>query len=162
MTHQQKLQTILFNESNNMNKLPHDLHPYIYQFVADEVKVHYWMEKYNWINHLHQLGEYYHGLFIVFAYFHHLTDCYSNDFLPSINAYREKNKFRNADGQVTRIEWSWNDDNCDYPAIYERLGNMIYEQYQERRDMNGLYKTLALLITLWNDTIDNDDIEYYY
>ena len=162
MTQQQRLQTILLNESTMM-KLPHDLHPYIYKFVADEVKVHYWMQKYNWTDTLHELGEHYDGLHIVYAYFHHLKDG-ENDkfsFLHNSNAYREKDKWRDAEGRVNHVEWSWNDDCCNYPTVYDRLGNLICEQYRERRDMNGLYKMLAYFITLWDDIDTLYDHDYH-
>jgi len=160
MTQQQRLQTILLNEST-MNKLPHDLHPYIYKFVADEVKVHYWMQKYDWTAILHELGEYWEGLDIIFVYFHHLEDGESDliSFLLQYNAYREKYKWRDAEGRVTHREWCWNDDHCNYTAVYDSLGIRICEQYLQRRDMNGLYKMLAHFITMWNDTYSEIDTD---
>jgi hypothetical protein len=74
-----------------------------------------------------------------------------SDFLGNANAYREKDKFRDVQGRVICVQWSWNDDRCDYDAIYDRIGDMIYKQYEERRNMCGLYKLLAHLITLWDD-----------
>jgi hypothetical protein len=160
MSKLQRLQTILATDDALpiLKALPIDLHPYIYKFVADDVKVHYWMEKYDWTDTLHYLGEYYFGFQIVSSYFHYLTDTdvTKSGFLHDINAYREKDKWRDASGAVIRVEWSWNDDMCDYPAVYDRIGGMVYKQYQERRDMNGLYKLLAHFISLCDDIDDGD------
>ena len=151
----QRLQTIVATTDAIpiLKALPRDLHPYIFRFIDDEVKVHYWMNKYDWTDTLHYLGEYYDGFQLVSSYFHYLTDTdvTKSGFLHEINAYREKDKWRDAHGRVIRVEWSWNDDNCDYPAVYDRIGDMIYELYETRRNINGLYKLLSHLITLWDD-----------
>jgi hypothetical protein len=141
-----------------LKALPRDLHPYIYKFITDEVKVHYLMDKYDWTDTLHYLGEYYYGFQLVSSYFHYLTDTdvTKSGFLHEINAYREKDKWRDAHGRVIRVEWSWNDDNCDYPSVYDRIGDMIYELYETRRNINGLYKLLSHLITLWDDIEKTD------
>jgi hypothetical protein len=156
----QRLQTIVAtNDAIPILKaLPRDLHPYIYKFITDEVKVHYLMDKYDWTDTLHYLGEYYFGFHLVSSYFHYLTDTdvTKSGFLHEINAYREKDKWRDADGRVTHVEWSWNDDNCDYPSVYDRIGDMIYELYETRRNINGLYKLLSHLITLWDDIEKTD------
>ena len=171
----QRLQTIIATTDamHILKALPRDLHPYIYKFITDEVKVHYWMDKYDWNDTLHYLGDYYDGLHLVFSYFHYIKDNVLNSpqhehddvaefkFLHDINAYREKDKWRDADGRVTHTHWSWNDDQCDYPAVYDRLGGMIYKLWDERRDMNGLYKLLSHLISLYDDidTYDDDEDE---
>jgi hypothetical protein len=156
----QRLQTIVAtNDAIPILKaLPRDLHPYIYKFITDEVKVHYLMDKYDWTDTLHYLGEYYFGFHLVSSYFHYLTDTdvTKSGFLHEINAYREKDKWRDAHGRVIRVEWSWNDDNCDYPSVYDRIGDMIYELYETRRNINGLYKLLSHLITLWDDIEKTD------
>jgi hypothetical protein len=156
----QRLQTIVAtNDAIPILKaLPRDLHPYIYKFITDEVKVHYLMDKYDWTDTLHYLGEYYYGFQLVSSYFHYLTDTdvTKSGFLHEINAYREKDKWRDAHGRVIRVEWSWNDDNCDYPSVYDRIGDMIYELYETRRNINGLYKLLSHLITLWDDIEKTD------
>jgi hypothetical protein len=158
MPHLQRLQTILATSDavSILKRLPHDLHPYVFKFIVDEVKVHYWMEKYDWTDTLHYLGEYYDGFQIVSSYFHYLTDTdvTKSGFLHEINAYREKDKWRDASGAVISVSWSWNDDLCDYPVVYDRIGGMIYKQYKERRDMNGLYKLLAHFISLCDDIED--------
>jgi hypothetical protein len=82
------------------------------------------------------------------------TDVTKSGFLHEINAYREKDKWRDASGAVISVSWSWNDDLCDYPVVYDRIGGMIYKQYKERRDMNGLYKLLAHFISLCDDIDD--------
>jgi hypothetical protein len=149
------LQTIV--SSNDaipiLKALPLDLHPYIYQFITDEVKVHYWMDKYDWTDTIRDIGGYYHGLYIVDTYFRHLNEGNNAKhlFFVNANAYREKGKARDAYGRVIRMEWYWNDDYCDYDKIFDQLGDMIYKQYEERRDICGLYKLLAHLITLWDD-----------
>ena len=135
-----------------LKALPPDLHPCIYQYIYDEVKVHYWMKKYNWIGTLHTLCDYYgQNLSMIFAYFKHTNGGYmtESNFLREIGAYREKDKWRDANGRVIRIEWGWNDDNCDYESVYTYLCDMIYDQYKMRLDMSGLYKYLAYLIILW-------------
>lgn len=136
-----------------LKALPTDLHPCIYQYIYDEVKVHYWMKKYDWADTIHTLGDYYgNNLSMIFAYFEYTTGGYMTkcEFLNEIGAYREKTKWRDANGRVIRIEWGWNDDNCDYESVYMAyLCDMIYEQYEMRRDMKGLYKYLAHLIVLW-------------
>ena len=152
----QRLQTIVATTDAMpiLKHLPHDLHPYVYQFIADEVKVHYWMNKYDWTDTLHYLGEYYDGFQLVSSYFHYIIKDNHGakiKFLHDINAYREKDKWRDAAGWVIRVKWTWNDDNCDYPAVYDRIGDIIYNLYHERRDMNRLYKLLSHLITLWDD-----------
>ena len=45
----QRLQTIIATNTAEpiIRSLPQDLHPYIYKFISDEVKLHYWMEKYD-------------------------------------------------------------------------------------------------------------------
>ena len=70
----QRLQTIVATTDAMpiLKHLPHDLHPYVYQFIADEVKVHYWMNKYDWTDTLHYLGEYYDGFQLVSSYFHYI------------------------------------------------------------------------------------------
>jgi len=155
----QRLQTIVAtNDAIPILKaLPRDLHPYIYRFIADDVKVQYWMDKYNWTDTIHVIGEYYCGLHLIFAYFHHLKlgEDDLSDFLHNAGAYREKDKFRDVQGRVICVEWSWIDDNCDYDAIYDRLGGMIYGQYETRHNMNGLYKLLSHLLTLWDDAEKN-------
>ena len=57
----QRLQTILATDHAIpiLKKLPHDLHPYIYRFIHDEVKVHYLMCKYDYEETLQHLREYY-------------------------------------------------------------------------------------------------------
>ena len=135
-----------------LKALPTDLHPCIYQYIYDEVKVHYWMKKYDWIDTLHTLGDYYgKNLSMIFAYFKHTTCGYMTEskFLYEMGAYREKTKWRDVNGGVIRIEWGWNDDNCDYDLVYTHLCEMIYEQYKMQQDMKGLYKYLAHLIVLW-------------
>ena len=151
----QNFQTILATKDAMpiLKHLPHDLHPYVFRFLADEVKVHYWMDKYNWKDTLHVLGEYYYGLHIVFAYFHYIkdTDITPDKFLHNNNAYMEKDKFRDEQGRVIRVEWNWNDDNCDYDIIFNQIADMIYKLYAQRRDVNGLYQLLAHYITLLDD-----------
>lgn len=152
----QRLQTIVAtNDAPPILKaLPLDLHPFIYKFIAVDVKLHYWMDKYNWTDTLHDLDEYYCGLYIVSTCFRHLEqgDITEQSFLRNANAYIEKDKYRDAQGRVVRVEFVWNDEHCDYDEIYDQLGSMICKQYEERRDMNGLYKLLSQLITLWDDT----------
>ena len=151
----QHIQTIIAtNDAIPILKaLPPDLHPYIYKFIADEVKVHYWMNKYNWTDTIHVLGKCYYEFYMVRTYFQHMKDEYItlSGFMHQENGYREKDKWRNADGKVIRVKWSWNDDNCDYDAIYDRLGDMIYDQYKIHRNINSLYKLLSHLIMLWNN-----------
>ena len=151
----QNLQTILATKDAMpvLKRLPHDLHPYIFKFLADEVKVHYWIDKYDWNYTLHSLGEYYYGWHLINAYFHYIkdTDITHTEFLRDNNAYRERYKYRDANGQVFRAIMTWNDDNCDYDIILNRIGDMIYKLYAERRDFNGLYRLLAHYITLWDD-----------
>jgi hypothetical protein len=62
-----------------------------------------------------------------------------------MNAHREKDKWRDNTGKVTRVEWSWNDDQCDYDVIIPELAEMLYTQYEDRRDMKGLFKYLSYL-----------------
>jgi hypothetical protein len=122
------------------------------------------MDKYNWEDSLNFMGEYYDNLHLVFSYFHYLSGtCYANHiaeyiFLHDINAYREKDKWRDASGRVIHVAWSWNDDMCDFPDVYKRIGDMIYTRYQERSDMNNLYKLLAHFVCLYND-IYSDYVE---
>ena len=119
------LQTILATKDAIpvLKRLPQDLHPYVFKFIRDEVKVHYWMDKYDWNDILHVLGEYYYGLHIVFAYFHYIkdTDITPDKFLHNNNAYLEKDKYRDEQGRVIRVEWNWNDDNCDYDIIFNQI-----------------------------------------
>ncbi len=158
----QNLQTILATTDAMpiLKALPHDLHPYVFQFLADEVKVHYWMDKYDWNDILHVLGEYYYGIHIVFAYFHYIkdTDITPDKFLRNNNAYMEKDKYRDEQGHVIRVEWNWNDDCCDYDIIFNQIADMIYKLYAQRRNINGLYQLLAHYITLVDD-INNSQQE---
>jgi hypothetical protein len=155
------LQTILATKDAIpvLKRLPQDLHPYIFRFLADEVKVHYWMDKYDWNDILHVLGEYYYGLHIVFAYFHYIkdTDITPDIFLRNNNAYLEKDKYRDEQGHIIGVEWNWNDDNCDYDIIFNQIADMIYNLYAQRRDINDLYKLLAHYITLVDDINILDD-----
>mgnify|MGYP006074688051 CR=1 FL=1 len=137
-----------------LKALPRDLHPYIFRFIEDEVKVHYWMDKYDWTDTIHTLGNMcYYEFYMVRTYFRHVKDEHFdlNHFMLQENAYREKVKWRDAQGWVIRVKWSLNVDNCDYDAIHDRLGDMIYELYETRRNINGLYKLLSHLLTLWDD-----------
>ena len=150
----QRLQTIVATSDADriLKALPLDLHPYIYRFIQDEVKVHYWMKKYNWDDTLYELGQYYDGFHLVRSYFKHVneTSISESAMLHNMNAYREKDKWRDTTGKVTHVEWSWNDDNCDYDKIIPELADMLYIQYEERRDMNGLYKHLSYLIYIFD------------
>ena len=158
----QNIQTILATKDAIpvLKRLPQDLHPYVFKFIRDEVKVHYWMDKYDWNDILHVLGEYYYGLHIVFAYFHYIkdTDITPDKFLHNNNAYLEKDKYRDEQGRVIRVEWNWNDDNCDYDIIFNQIADMIYNLYAQRRNINGLYLLLAHYITLVDD-INNSQQE---
>jgi hypothetical protein len=158
----QNLQTILATNDAMpvLKRLPQDLHPYVFRFLADEVKVHYWMDKYDWNDILHVLGEYYYGLHIVFAYFHYIkdTDITPDEFLRNNNAYMEKDKYRDEQGHVIRVEWNWNDDCCHYDIIFNQIADMIYKLYAQRRNINGLYQLLAHYITLVDD-INNSQHE---
>lgn len=160
----QRLQTITATSDADriLKALPRDLHPYIYSFIQDEVKVHYWMEKYNWKDTLYDLGTHYWEFCLVRDYFKHVkeTSIAEATMLHSMNAYREKDKWRDASGRVVRIEWTWNDDNCDYDKIFKELTDMLDTQYEERRDMNGLYKYLSHLINMYNDMENEYDMEY--
>ena len=151
----QNLQTILATNDamSVLKRLPQDLHPYVFKFIHDEVKVHYWMDKYDWNDILHVLGEYYYGLHIVFAYFHYIkdTDITPDEFLRNNNAYMEKDKYRDEQGHVIRVEWNWNDDNCDYDIIFNQIADMIYNLNAQRQNINGLYQLLAHYITLVDD-----------
>lgn len=151
----QNLQTILATKDAMpvLKRLPHDLHPYIFKFLADEVKVHYWMDKYDWNDILYGLGEYYYGLHLISVYFHYIkdTDITHTEFLHNNNAYRDKNKYRDQHGRLIQVEWNWNDDNCDYDIIFNQIADMIYNLYAQRRDINGLYQLLAHYITLVDD-----------
>jgi len=130
-----------------LKKLPHDLHPYIYRFIHDEVKVHYWMDKYDCEETLQHLREYYFEFNLIQSYFAHVVETSISEFamLHRMNAHREKDKWRDNTGKVTRVEWSWNDDQCDYDVIIPELAEMLYTQYEDRRDMKGLFKYLSYL-----------------
>jgi hypothetical protein len=158
----QNLQTILFTNDviPSLKLLPKDLHPYVFKFISDEVKVHYWIDKYDWNDILHVLGEYYYGLHLVLSYFHYIkdTDISQKEFLHNNNAYLEKDKFRDEHGRVVRVEWNWNDESCDYDIIFNQIGNMIYKLYAQRQHINGLYRLLAHYITLLDD-IENSQNE---
>lgn len=152
----QQLQTIIATRDAIpiLKALPTDLHPYIYQYIYDEVKVHYWMKKYDWADTIYTLSEYYaNNLSMILAYFEYTTGGYmtKREFLNEIGAHREKNKWRDVNGRVIHIEWGWNDDKCDYESVYTYLCDMIHEQYKTGRDMSGLYKYLAHLIILWEN-----------
>ena len=151
----QNLQTILATKDAMpiLKALPHDLHPYVFKFICDEVKVHYWMDKYDWKDIVHLLGEHYYGIHLISAYFHYIkdTDITQNEFLYNNNVYEEKDKYRNQQGRVIRVEWTLNDDNCDYDIVFNLIGDMIYKLYAERRDINGLYRLMAHFITLLDD-----------
>jgi len=151
----QRLQTITATSDANciLKGLPRDLHPYIYSFIEDEVKVHYWMAKYNWEDTLYELGEYYNEFHLIESYFKyvHNTPISKEEFFMKRNIYREKDKWRNTSGRITHVTWSWNDDNCDYVKLFQGLANTIYVQSESQDDIGGLYKYLSYLITLYND-----------
>ena len=161
----QRLQTIVatHNADPILRSLPHDLHPYIYSFIQDEVKIHYLMEKYNWHNILDQLRDYYNDFHLIISYFNHVTILTSTkaDMLYEMGMYREKDKFRDANGNIIRIEWTWNDDNCNYDAIFTGFVETMNTQYRERRDIHGLYTYFRYLLSLLhrahNNRIDHDE-----
>ena len=151
----QRLQTITATSSapNIIKLLPYDLQPYIYSFIEDEVKVHYWMEKYDWEDTIYELGEYYNEFHLIESYYKYVLNSpiSKEEFFKQSSIYREKNKWRDWSGRITHVTWSWNDDNCNYDKLFQGLANTLYAQYEIRDDMGGLYKYLSYLITLYND-----------
>ena len=152
----QRLQTIIATNTAEpiIRSLPLDLHPYIYKFISDEVKLHYWMEKYDLENIMHQICEDYGGLHLITSYYRHANEPIESEFdmLYSIGVYREKDKIRDTNGRIIRVEWYWNDDLCNYNEVFPKFAKTLKTQYTERRDMNGLYKYFGYLLSLLDNS----------
>ena len=54
---------------NQIIRLPNELQRYIYTFIHDDVKVYYWLDKYNWSELLSEIFNYYCETYIVEKYY---------------------------------------------------------------------------------------------
>ena len=64
---------------------------------------------------------------------------------------RDKIKWRDSAGAVTRVKWIWDDDYADYDHIFSDFTKYLREQCANRQNVHGLYKYFAHLIILHND-----------
>ena len=92
--------------------------------VGEKKNAILWMDKYDCEETLQHLREYYFEFNLIQSYFAHVVETSISEFamLHRMNAYREKDKWRDNTGKVTRVEWSWNDDQC---AIGTEMDGMI-------------------------------------
>ena len=112
------------------------------------------MHEYNWEETLHELSEYYYTPYLLETYFKYATNPPQTEhaFLSCYFIW-DKDKIRDENGRVIQIVRSWDDEHVDdYDEIFSDFNKLICEQYAKRRDMNGLYKYLAFLIKLHDDT----------
>ena len=131
--------------------LPTVLHRFIYHFIYDEVKVYYWLEKYCWESTLHDLRDSFYGVCLLEKYYFHTQTL--NDMSKKFNEYfrRDKIKWRDSTGTVTRVKWIWDDDYADYDMVFSDFTKYLREQSANKQNMHGLYKYFAHLIVLYND-----------
>ena len=139
--------------------LPEVLQHFIYTFIYDEVKIHYWLKKYNIKKTLHELrnsynGEFYGVLTHIDRYCMNATQPTMCDKMVMYNEYgvwRDRTKFRDGLGNLIKVVYTWEDENCDYNQMFYNFPKMLHTQQKIRHDMLGLYKYLAWIIVSYDD-----------
>lgn len=132
--------------------LPEDIQHVVYSFMYDDVKVAYWLKKYNWKRAFHEMrnsvcGDGYGILYHIDMYYKHMIQpgklCSKSDFYYEYDCRRDKDKYYDGAGRLTRVVHSWTDEYCDDKKVFQKFTQMLYDQFKEKRDVLGLYKYLA-------------------
>tara|TARA_B110000967_G_C18695362_1_gene465121 strand:+ start:40 stop:543 length:504 start_codon:yes stop_codon:yes gene_type:complete len=152
---------VLPSKLRNFSRLPPELQIYIYQYLQDDVKVYYWLDKYNWKEVFFELFKYYCETYIV-EKFYQLCPCENKELLYD-NFQYIIDKCYNSQGKRIKIEfWEFSPVN-EYNNLHDDLSIAIEKYIKANENKKGIYKYMAECIYLHNNSnilCQTDDSEY--
>ena len=145
---------ILPSNLRNFSRLPPELQIYIYQYLHDDVKVYYWLDKYNWKEAFFELFKCYCETYIV-EKFYELCPCENTELLYNHFQYII-DKCYNSQGKRIKIHfWEFSPDTT-HNNLHEDLAITIEKYIIENSNKKGIYKFMAECVYLYN----NGDVLY--
>lgn len=141
---------VLPSKLQNFTRLPPELQIYIYQYVRDDVKVYYWLDKYNWNKVFFELFTCYSETYIVDK-FYELCPCENKELLYNHFQYII-DKCYNSQGKRIKIEfWEFSPDTV-HNNLHEEFEIDIENHIKENENKKGIYKFMAECIYLYNNS----------
>ena len=148
--------------------LPVELHDYIYKFIEHDVKIYYWLDKYDWKNDIHYLCNY-----VDLEYFIDNVNYYISkyDDIEKLEYYKyglycERQKYRHWVGPTNIVSnlgkfkrYIWYDDGCsdkDRAKLSDDIINKIFP-YLLTINTGKLYNLLRMLIYIYDECVPLKD-----
>lgn len=132
----------------NLSRLPPELQIYIYQYLHDDTKVYYWLDKYKWNEILFEIFKCYSETYIV-EKFYELCPCENKELLYDHFQYII-DKCYNSQGQRVKIHfWEFSPEN-EHNNLHDDLAMTIEKYVIENSNKKGIYKFMAECVYLYN------------